>query len=312
MTTKTTIEWADVSLNPGIFGCRPKSEGCANCYAARMAHRQVAMGNYPPGITHKTPGGVRWTGKVIVNEDRIVPAFAALPKRGDKRVFVTSMSDLFVDAVPYTFIDAVFQHIALYPQHTFLTLTKYVQRAHHYMTRGCFGGQGQHTSGWPLSNVWFGVTVENQRRADELREYLRPILAVLKFVSYEPALGLVDWAGWEFINWMIYGGMSGPRSQPSHPDWFRATRDWCSEHRIPQFFKQWGAWMPTGGRHNWSWQDIVPGVKNSFVGLDGKLYDDFGPQDMQAVARIGKKKAGRLLDGRTWDEFPRAMTKVEG
>jgi len=296
MATNTKIEWCDLSLNPGIYGCRPKSEACtsgAGCYAARMAHRQVAMGRYPEGITHKTACGVKWTGKVFVDPTQIADAFATLPVRARRKVFVTSMSDLFVDAVPYTFIDAVFRCMVIHRHHTYLILTKYAQRAHHYMTRGCFGGQGNHTYGWPLDNVWFGVTVENQRRADERRVYLREIPARVKFVSYEPALGPVDWTGWEFVDWMIYGGQSGPKAQPSHPDWFRVTRDWCLEHGIPQFFKSWGRWKAANDPYEALHLAQLSGNRCRQIESSPLLFWE-----------VGKKATGHLLDGEEWRQFP--------
>ena len=102
---------------------------------------------------------------------------------------------------------------------------------------------------WPLPNVWIGVSVEDQTSADERREDLRRIAEAgwTTFVSYEPALGPVDWTGWDFVDQIISGGESGPDARPSHPDWHRATRDFCADHGVAFFFKQWGEWMPTSG-----------------------------------------------------------------
>ena len=99
----------------------------------------------------------------------------------------------------------------------------------------------------PPQNAMLGVSIENQQEADKRREHMRAIAEAgwQTWVSYEPALGPVDWTGWEFIKWMVSGGESGKDARPSHPDWHRSTLDWCQLHRVPYFFKQWGAWAPT-------------------------------------------------------------------
>jgi len=286
--TQSSIEWTDYTLNPGIYGCTEVSRACRNCYAAKMAHRQVAMGNYPTGITTKRASGVHWTGRVEVDYSRIGPAFATLPKRKRARVFVTSMGDLFHRHVPEAFIDEVFQAMAVRAHLTFQVLTKRPDRA------AWMAGQ---RSGWP-PNVWMGATVENQVAAEQRLPHLLKIPAPVRFLSMEPLCGLVDvsrWlggcrcvvealdgAGWHApdcpateprpISWVITGGESGPHAEPSHPDWFRSLRDQCVAAGVPFFFKQWGEWGPTGGG-------------------DGMAYR-------------GKGYTGRLLDGYEWKQFP--------
>lgn len=154
-----------------------------------------------------------------------------------------------------------------------------------------------HCYATPLSNVWLGVSVENQATADGRREYLRQCPATVKFVSYEPALGPVDWTGWKFVDQIISGGESGPSARPSHPDWHRATRDFCQANGIAYFFKQWGAWMPVG-----QW-DATCSEKIA-IADSGHVFH--WPDDSDSL-RVGKRAAGRLLDKRTWDEIPGAQ-----
>ncbi|ETX26430.1 hypothetical protein RISW2_04375 [Roseivivax isoporae LMG 25204] len=149
---------------------------------------------------------------------------------------------------------------------------------------------------WPLSNVWLGVSAEDQRRADERVPHLLATPAVVRFVSAEPLLGpvgLTRWSGLEGdgdtmgfgLDWVIVGGESGPGARPMHPDWARSLRDQCTAAGVPFFFKQWGAWAP----------------------------DEIGPEDIRSVEfppghveylHVGKRAAGRKLDGRNWDEVP--------
>lgn len=154
---------------------------------------------------------------------------------------------------------------------------------------------------WPLPNVWLGVSVEDQQRADERREDLRNTPAAIRFVSYEPALGPVDWTGWEFVDQIIGGGESGPNARPAHPDWFRATRDFCAANGIAYFFKQWGAWAPRGECDRKA--EMVM-ARDSLWLSQGAHFDipdcDYGT----LMWNVGKKAAGRLLDGVRHDGMP--------
>jgi protein gp37 len=123
-------------------------------------------------------------------------------------------------------------------------------------------------TGWP-PNVWIGCTVEDQKHAVQRLPHLLEIPAPVRFVSAEPLLGPLDLSPWiNRIDWMILGGESGRKSRPMHLEWARSVRDQCVEARVPLHFKQWGEFN------------------------DGLL-------------RLGKKRSGRTLDGRTWDELPR-------
>jgi protein gp37 len=153
---------------------------------------------------------------------------------------------------------------------------------------------------WPLPNVWLGTSVEDQTRADERRAPIASVAAAgwNTWVSYEPALSMVDWSGWHFIKWLVSGGENGPR--PSHPDWHRAVRDFCCVNRIPYFFKQWGSWAPAvpygdSGGH------VVPAAAQ---GWPEGPHDRYAWFDNCAFYNVGKKAAGAELDGREWREVP--------
>lgn len=168
---------------------------------------------------------------------------------------------------------------------------------------------------WPLPNVFIGCTAEDQEQADLRRPDMQRIAAAgwHTFVSYEPALGPVDWSGWEFLKQLISGGESGPKARPSHPDWHRAARDFAEPRGIAYLFKQHGAWAPGSG-------DFGAGrYETAAIAFDGRVvrrgYEMSGypPGASSAdgwamVHRVGKKAAGRLLDGRTHDEFPAGVT----
>jgi protein gp37 len=230
------------------------------------------------------------------------------------------MSDLFHERVydnECSFIDEVFAVAAACPQHTFMILTKrsrimrnyfnhprrtmYVESALEWLYEGRIHMMPKLV--WPLPNVWLGVSVEDQRSADERIPLLLKTPAAVRFVSCEPLLGPVDlwdarysnpnggktgavtnWPGG--LDWVIAGGESGPKARPMHPDWVRGIRDQCLAGNVPFFFKQWGEWVHSVFRMEYP--DSKP-----FVFNDGTL-----------VMRAGKKRAGRELDGMVWNEFP--------
>jgi len=228
---------------------------------------------------------------------------------------VCSMSDLFHRKIHFSDIATIFDIMARTPQHTYQVLTKQPENMLKFFNwyRVDYGATSYE---WPFKNVWLGVTAENQQTADERIPLLLQIPAAVRFVSCEPLLKPVRLTGylrcavcgskeWDFnqfqdghlhqrgLDWVIVGGESGPGARPMHPDWARSLRDQCQAAGVPFFFKQWGAWYPNDARH--------PGF--------AEMYEDGGDArhclvgDM-AFARVGKKRAGRLLDGRTWDKYP--------
>lgn len=322
----TTIEWTDETWNPTV-GCTRVSPGCDNCYAIRVAARHLDESHYglttvPKRVTATKNTAPDWTGEVRCLPDRLE---TPLRWRKPRRVFVDSMSDLFHPAVPEAFIARVFAVMALTPQHTYQVLTKRPQRMAELLSSGwsnhgvrSFESLAEHHVGdwnsdyevhWPLKNVWLGVSVENQRYADLRIPHLLATPAAVRFLSCEPLLGPVDLRGmaapaWtrgmvgRIADWCIVGGESGPGARPMHPQWARDLRDQCTAAGVPFFFKQWGEWVPEGhsaygfGRSEPEPVERIPEGWGTYVPMQ----------------RVGKKAAGRELDGRTWDEMPERVT----
>jgi protein gp37 len=247
MASNSQIEWTDATWNP-VAGCTIISPGCTFCYAMRMAARLEAMGQPKyVGTTRKSGGRFKWSGKIVLDQTVL-----SLPRRWStpRRIFANSMSDLFHEAVPESFIQAVFEVMRSTPHHTYQVLTKRADRLLEL----------SQLLEWP-ANVWMGVSIESDDylwRADRLRA----TAAKIKFLSLEPLLGPLHSLDLTNINWVIVGGESGPGARPMDPQWVRAIRDACLAQGVALFFKQWGG----------------------------------------AV----KKRAGRELDGRTWEEWPKA------
>lgn len=235
MAQHSTIEWTESTWNP-VTGCTKISPGCKHCYAERMAKRLKAMGqqNYINGFSctfhdHTLELPLHWKKPQVI--------------------FVNSMSDLFHRNVTDSFIKQVFSVMEQAHWHVFQILTKRSDRLVKLAP----------SLPWP-TNVWMGVSVENQDytfRIDDLRR----INTYVRFISFEPLLGSITSLNLEGIHWAVVGGESGPMARPIDAKWILDIRDRCQDSEVPFFFKQWGG-------------------KN-------------------------KKKAGRILDGRIYDEMPR-------
>lgn len=331
MADKTGIEWTDATWNP-VVGCSLVSPGCTHCYAMHMAARIERMhaGSHYAGTTRTVNGNAVWTGKLALAPERIVTQ----PLRWTKprRVFVNSMSDLFHEDASDTWIDRAFAVMAASPQHTFQVLTKRSGRMRVWMKeredwrhdRSGHGARLMHD--WPLPNVWLGVSAEDQRRADERIPDLLDAPAAVRFVSAEPLVGRIDFSRWttdpaqfldycdavggppatvRMLDWIIVGGESGPNARPMHPDWVRAIRDQCAAAGVAFFFKQWGEWLDeqdATARH------MAPGpdMFDRFGAPKGSRWHPYEASDRNggAMIRVGKRRAGRLLDGRTHDGLP--------
>jgi len=237
MATKTTIEWTESTWNP-LTGCTKVSPGCTHCYAERMALRLQRMGqpNYSNGF------------KVTLHEHVLE---APLAWKKPQMIFVNSMSDLFHEDVPESFVMKVFDVMRRAWWHQFQILTKRSQRLFELDSK----------IQWP-DNVWMGVSVENVDYTFRT-DHLRSTGAQTKFLSIEPLLGPIPNLDLRDIQWVIVGGESGPRARPIKEDWVIEIRDQCLAADVPFFFKQWGG--------------------------------------------LNKKKAGRLLKGRTWDGLPKRI-----
>ncbi len=241
---KTAIEWTEVTWNP-VTGCDKVSEGCKNCYALRLAERFRGVTDHP----YEQGFDLRlWPERLMQ------PLHWKLPRT----VFVNSMSDLFHEQIPEAFIHRVFAVMQEASRHRFQILTKRHLRL----------ASMAPDLPWP-SNIWMGVSIENQRWLERV-DALKNTPAAVKFLSCEPLLGplTIDLQG---IDWVIVGGESGPGARSMESDWVTSIRDQCLKARVPFFFKQWGE------------------------------FDSVG-------IRRGKKRAGRILDGRTWDNMPEVIS----
>jgi protein gp37 len=227
------------------------SEGCLNCYASRFAHRLAHVDS--PSISAKYKGLTNddgtWNGKT-----RFVPEELTKPAhwKKAKRVFVGSMCDIFHESVGMDTVMRVIEAMYLAPQHSYLLLTKRPERMKEFFCTYLEGLRAfmPDTVAWATTQLWLGVTAENQKRADERIPILMQIPAAVRFVSCEPLLGEIDlidahqkaWDefGHPMVDWVVVGGESGPGARPTNPDWVRNLRNDCHTAEVPFFFKSWG------------------------------------------------------------------------
>jgi protein gp37 len=309
MSDGTKISWTDATWSP-VTGCTKTSEGCLRCYIDRtppfrMAHRKF-----------DGPGIGATTGVKLHSERLHIP----LKWRTPRMIFVCSLADLFQDEVPDQFIADVFAVISIGTQHIFQVLTKRHARLRSLLNSPHFwalvDGARQARGHDPLpgdaphvlENAWIGVSTENQKWADIRIPALLQTPAAVRWISAEPLLGPIDltsWTTWtdgslrcpkpEFgiaaLNWVVCGGESGPNARPMSPEWARSLRDQCVSADVAYHFKQWGEWSPDT-------------TFNLGEGNGRRLHYRRTFVDGTALDRVGKKAAGRLLDGREWSEFP--------
>jgi protein gp37 len=343
--------WWDKTWSP-CTGCTPESPGCDNCWACRMSQRLKGRYGYPLDDPFA----------VTLHPDRLPRPFGW---RKPKRIAVNLMGDLFHEAVPDDFIADVFGVMAACPQHTFMVLTKRAQRACEWFNNpASFGLEstaetvarcGEHHAGivwddrgddpvnysyvasigdvsnrrpwpgWPLPNVLFGVTTEDQQRAEERIPLLLQIPAAVRFLSVEPMLSELDVRCWltapyqkligddgtdslaNGLDGVICGGESGSKARPMHPAWALSLRDQCADTQTPFLFKQWGEWAPW---HTTSLKDGMERCADSTkrrvnVAFDGSTGGNPHRPGDYTMYRLGKEAAGRQLDGRIHDEYPR-------
>jgi len=334
----SNIEWTNDTPNP-VVGCTKQSAGCENCYAIRMAwrlmhspHKKIAE-KYA-GTVHKTAAGnLNWTGRINIDHSAMA---RVLKEKKSKMYFVNSMGDLFHPSVPFRDIDIVFAAMAMAHWHIFQILTKHPDRMMQWLDHVEFdrntharvksqrwehwGDDQMLAAPFPLKNVWLGASVENQKEADSRRPFLKAAADIgwLTWVSNEPALGPVNWAGYEFIKWMVTGGESGHGARPMMPDWPRQARDFCAANNIPFFFKQWGAWAPVDEvdpTHDIVFEESSKrGIAKyehiciNRAGQTAKAANDLlyqpGEKD-NLLYKFGKHISGRLLDRQLHDEYPK-------
>lgn len=332
MSDKTGIEWTEATWNP-VTGCTKVSQGCKNCYALRDWARMSAN---PKTVYY----GREFTDVQRHPERLDQPLRWSKPRL----IFVNSMSDLFHESVPDDFIEQVFGVMALAKQHTFQILTKRPDRARQWLSKatmavndrdpsalvsffpqlaGCIANPEAHHT-FPLPNVWLGVSVEDQAAADERIPLLLQTPAAVRWISAEPLLGPIDLTSikrtnadgymrpldgrFRTLDWVVVGGESGPNARPMSIRWARSLRDQCESSSVPFLFKQWGEWAPAGLRKQGESGRFAFGDyehdQSKFIEIDHypREFTKFGSRCV--LERVGKKAAGRLLDGVEHNGYP--------
>lgn len=336
MSENTKIEWCDHTFNPWE-GCQKVGPGCDHCYAetrnARFAGGTAV--NWGPGAPRRRTSPANWRKPLAWNASH-AEFFAAHGRR--QRVFCASLADVFDNAVDPAWRANLFDLIEQTPNLDWLLLTKRIGNVMSMVSESAQYQFDLDRLEKPRlhDNIWIGATIVNQAEADRDIPKLLEVPARVRFLSMEPLLGPVDLRRIDIdghseiyplagttgcedsdgnpapdlpaIDWVIVGGESGGDARPMHPDWARDLRYQCADAGVPFLFKQWGEWAPgenCGGTPTrtervadwfggeWSFNTMTPGAH------DGLTYDD-----EPTVYRIGKKTAGRHLDGRTHDEFP--------
>lgn len=280
MAKDSKIEWTHHTFNPW-WGCTKVSPGCKHCYAEAWA-RRTGREIWGPKAPRRQLSDAYWRQPLLWNADA---------ERGNvrARVFCASMADVFEDRRDLDEKrERLWPLIEATPALDWLLLTKRPQNMRRMAPWG---------DRWP-ANVWAGTTAENQRWADKRLPELLEVPAAVRFISAEPLLGPLDLRPWlegtrngrYAIDWVITGGESGPRARPMSPEWARSLRDQCRTAGVAFLFKQWGNWKPIEAEH------VNGHVSRTIFLSDGNRI---------TVANLGKKAAGRHLDGMTWDHVPR-------
>ena len=306
MGANSKIEWTHHTFNPW-WGCVKVSPGCEHCYAETFSKRTGHHIWGPAATTQRRLfGNKHWAEPLKWNRE----AEAAGERH---RVFCASMADVFEDH-PQLISERVrlWRLIEDTPHLDWLLLTKRPENTTRMMPT--------YLHGYPR-NIWLGTSVENQQQADKRIPELLKVPAAVRFLSCEPLLGLVDISGrsldsvWindindplineecNLIDWVIVGGESGPKARPMHPNWARSLRDQCTAAGVAFHFKQWGEWLPFGMKQpTWDFE-----ASEYFQNLENRHVTKFEFHDpsRRTMYRVGKKAAGRLLDGREWNEYP--------
>jgi protein gp37 len=354
MADRSKIEWtrspdgsAGATWNPirarnkatGKIGwhCAHASPGCVNCYAEAINKR---LGT---GLPFK-PGHAKDIAVYLDEATLIQP----LRWKRPRLIFPGSMTDLFADFVTDAMLDKIMTVAALTPRHTYQFLTKRSERMRDYMaldplhrihTAAAFAPEAWRWAhnpaaavtpynlfsrvSWPLSNVWCGASVEDQPRADERLPHLERTIAMVRWVSYEPALGPVNFSRWlPGLDGIVGGGESGREARMTPRAWLRSARDQCAAAGIPYFHKQNGEWIDAD-----EWHDRLRNLGYQ-ISFNGVAFDPVTPLNFEDAAllagvagarrpfehfsdgstmiRVGKKAAGRLLDGVEHNALPTA------
>ncbi len=310
-------------------GCSKAGRDCANCWAIRDARR---MGKNPNpkiasvygGLVERNGDGLNWTGEV-----RLAPERLDRPRRWKKprRVFVDPMGDLFHPNVPDRFIREVFGVMHDADHHTYQILTKRPKRMFELLCAWGWWARG------PYPHVHLGVSIGDHRTAVERLEFLANCPAAVRIISYEPAIGAVDWRRWtrdyhDAFHQVIFGGESAsPRckARPLHPVWALDALRACRCAGWGAWFKQWGEWAPRGPQYAVNGGDgragQVPPLqgaskKTIVLKIDGAIIEPLFERPPDPALKpwmmelVGKRAAGRSLAGRTYSEEPKARLSI--
>lgn len=288
MAENSKIEWTDHTFNPWT-GCTKVSPGCDHCYAEGWAKRSGTV-RWGAGEPRRRTTEANWRLPLKWN--------AQAEREGRRfRVFCSSLADVFDNSVPPEWRRDLFDLISDSPSLDWLLLTKRIGNAPAMIDAAAAEG-----AILPTFNVWLGATVVNQEEADRDIPKLLAVPARVRFLSIEPMLGPIDLRipyEWPFkpdLHWVICGGESGPGARPMHPDWARSLRDQCKAAGVPFLFKQWGEHAPTTRT-----MAEVAASKQKHVVVP---FSEKWAYPAGIVDRVGKKAAGRLLDGVQHDGFP--------
>lgn len=320
MGENSKIEWTTHTFNPWI-GCSKVHEGCTNCYAEAMMDKRYNRVVWGVHGTRSKTSDSNWQAPLRWNREAEAAGTRA-------RVFCASLADVFEDRTELEeWRTELFELIVRTPSLDWLLLTKRPENIRRMW------------SGGHRDNVWLGTSISNQPTADKQVPELLIMKDLCKFLflSVEPLLGPVNLEsylkcrhckgrGWYLerfsdnhptacerckrvatslfggyllpgqyasnlrsCDWVIVGGESGPDARPMRPEWAKDVRDQCQAAGVPFMFKQWGEYGPSKGKYI---RGPVP---------------DFRRPDENGLVRLGKKAAGRMLDGREWSQFPEAV-----
>lgn len=347
MADDSKIEWTEATWNP-IVGCTAVSPGCDHCYAAREASGRLSHLPLYAGLANRGvfTGEVRLVPERLTQPLRWTkPRRVFVNSMSD--LFHKDVPDDFIAKV-FAVMALAPRHIfqVLTKRHGRMRSLLSDPDFKVLVALAALEFDDVILSGpWPLPNVWLGVSVENQQWADIRIPALLDTPAAVRWLSMEPLLGSVDlrrslarwqpgddqpWTGdrlhtRDVLGWVVAGGESGPNARPMHPDWARSLRDQCAAAGVPFFFKQHGEWEPIGPLYPQGDDDPDPYddahmeavhlevIENRTVielERDGYIAEGHQPGDERTwlMGRVGKKRAGRVLDGRTHDEYPAVTT----
>lgn len=339
MSDLTKIEWADSTFNPWI-GCTRVSPACDHCYAAvstparalgvewgagKPRKRTSAANWKPPERWNREPFfqcACGWRGADLrdhyASPDNPDTSGCSSPTPARRRVFSSSLADWLDNEVPVEWLVDFLDLIRRTPNLDWLLLTKRIgnwrNRLEKALMHAAITDKPQLEAwirewlcGSAPAHIWLGSTVVN--RPEMLRDgrKLKDVPARVHFWSVEPLLEALGDIPRELMpEWVIVGGESGLKARPMHPAWVRSLRDQCQQAGVPFHFKQWGEWAPgNGGPGGDPYEIDRTKVQSGFFTYADAWHQGVNPF-RQMMDRVGKKAAGRLLDDRVHNEFPRS------